>query len=147
MDFTVLAKNYIVKAFSSNKKLKGFGDDFFGAFVDWVRPIFLKEDPSAEVVLNLEGEETAKEKIISNKLDQLLKNPSFKSDLETWISKLQNQSIDGKNIIKDSELDIQGDIVIGDDNIGKPDIGNSNIVDNSKIKGKTFRLGDTNKSE
>ncbi len=54
---TSAALGYITKAFGENKEAKAFKDDFFGAFVQWVRPLFLTDDPAAEAVLTMEGAE------------------------------------------------------------------------------------------
>lgn len=134
---------YILQAFSKNEKAKQFKNDFISAFIDWVRPIFLEDDPTAKVVLEMDGAEAVKKEIIANKLSVLLKDEQFRQELEEWIEQLETNTIKEKGIVRDSELEIDGDVNIGDQGAtSNTHWDRKNIVESSKIKGKKFNLGD-----
>lgn len=41
---------YLAKKFQDNQSIHDFFNDFTGATVDWLRPIFLKDDKHMEIV-------------------------------------------------------------------------------------------------
>jgi len=142
MEILSAAGGYIMKAFSQNKEVKEFENEFIGAFIDWVRPWFLEDDPSANVVLEMEGVEEAKKSIIDAKLPELLKDDSFKSELETWMQKIQAAEPRVKNIVKDVEVETE-DFHVGDKNASSDEnLSQKNIVEKAKVKAKNFRVGD-----
>ena len=51
--YAVAATGYLIHAIKENKELKTFGNDFLGAFVRWVRPLFLKDDKNLNLELTL----------------------------------------------------------------------------------------------
>lgn len=145
MNILSKASTYILDAFLKNEKSKEFKDDLFGGFIDWVRPWFLEDDPSAQVVLTMDGAEAAKQQIIDKKLPVILQDINFKTELESWLVKLEANQIREKNILKNTEITTEEDVHIGDVNGRKDSNWNrKNIVDGVKVKSRNFHLGDKN---
>ncbi len=142
MEFINKSIAYILKAFAKNEEAENFVDDFFSAFVTWIRPIFLKDDPTAKTVLDMNGADDAKKKIISEKLSELLKDQSFKEELAGWLTKLEANSVDKKNILENTKLRAKGNVKIGDKEKSDTHSGDKNIVRGSDIEGSDFHLGD-----
>jgi hypothetical protein len=137
---------YVVKAFSDNEEAKQFKTDIFGGFVKWVRPLFLVDDVASEAVLTSDEMPVAtKEKVIAAKLPKLMEDEALRSEMEAWVSKLKAAGISGKSIVSGADVDVVGNIRVGDTNADAGQSGKhkrENIVENSKIKGGgDFRLG------
>ena len=49
---STIATGYLVTAIKENPELKKFGNDFLGAFVQWIRPLFLKDDATEKEALH-----------------------------------------------------------------------------------------------
>ena len=82
-------------------------------------------------------------------MNEMIKNDHFKIELEKWIneSKKENPSIKNvitkKNVIEDANLEIEGNIKIGDKSEGQNNFDEKNTMKNVTIKGGgDFTLGD-----
>jgi len=112
----------------------------------WIRSWFLKDDPSAEVVVNLPGNEEAKTKIIEAKLPKPLEDPRFVEELKSRVKEFEQQIIRVKNLIDEkSEIEAGGSVTIGDKGTAKNDDGytQKNIVKGKIKAGKDVHIGDT----
>lgn len=87
----------------------------------------------------------AKEKVIAAKLPKLMENEAFRSEMEAWVGKLKAAGISGKSIVSGADVDVVGNIHVGDTNADADQSRKhkrENILENSKIKvGDNFRLG------
>lgn len=137
---------YVVKAFSDNEEAKQFKTSIFGGFVKWVRPFFIVDDVASEAVLTSDEIPVAtKEKVIAAKLPKLMENEAFRTEMEAWAGKLKAAGVSGKSIVSGADVDVIGNIHVGDTNADAGQRGKhkrENIVENSKIKGGgDFRIG------
>ncbi len=110
MPFIETATTYVLDALLQNEEFKKFPQDFVTESVKWVRSWFIKDDPITEAVVNLPGNEAAKEAIVKAKLPALLEQPDFKKELEAKLAEYerhaatiqtdnsQRQSVDGNTV-------------------------------------------------
>ncbi len=140
------AKKYVLSLLLENEEVKNFPKDFTTAAVQWIRSWFLKDDPSAEVVVNLSGNEEAKTKIIEAKLPQLLEDPRFVEELKSKLGEYEQRINRVKNLVDEkSEIDAGGSVTIGDKGKAQADDGytQKNIVKGKVKAGKDVHIGDT----
>lgn len=140
MPFLETAGAFILNILSKNKEVKKFEDDFVDASVKWVRSWFLKDDPTAEYVLD--ANEVPK-KFVQDKLEKLIENPEFKKELEDKLQQSKTAIIKEKNIAKNAKIKGKN-VHIGDktsENDGNWD--RKNIVEGGSIEADgDFHLGD-----
>lgn len=136
--------SFITGVLTKAKAVKTLSNDFIGEIVAWVRPYLIKDDPTAEVVLDLDGNEAAKTKIIEAKLPKLLEDETFKKELEAYMEKSKTAAVRRKNIVDKVEVESEGSVHIGDKNSkNNGDFDEKNIVTDSKFKIKgDWRVGD-----
>ena len=94
---TAAATGYLVAAIKENKDLKQFGNDFLGAFIQWIRPLFLKDDETEKDALqNLKANPDDKfnQQAAANEIERhLAQNPSALAPLETLLGQLKAQNL------------------------------------------------------
>lgn len=86
------AVGYLVKAIKDNKALDSFQNDFIGATVDWIRPIFLVEDKESEDLTDLKEapDDADNQAVVKSKIQKhLKKNPESAEKLQAIIDKLK----------------------------------------------------------
>lgn len=140
------AKKYVLSLLLENEEVKNFPKEFTTAAVQWIRSWFLKDDPSAEVVINLPGNEEAKTKIIEAKLPKLLDDPRFVEELKSKLGEFEQRISRIKNLVDEkSEIDAGGSVTIGDKGNAQTDDGytQKNIVKGKIKAGKDVQIGDT----
>ena len=81
-------------------------------FKEWIQPILWKE-PIVKSMLEGSSPKEFKQEFLKNHVATLLEEETFKTTLTQWINKLDATTTE-KNIVKDSEVDVKGDITIGD---------------------------------
>ncbi len=113
MDITSVASKFIKEAFSENKKVKEFKDDFINAFIDWIRPIFLEKDPKLVAALESETQSEKTQGRLETRLEDLLEDKTFKTQLNDWLSKKAINSSEEKNVLNSEELE-GNNLIIGD---------------------------------
>ena len=91
------AIGYLVAAIKENKELKQFGNDFLGAFVHWVRPLFLKDDETekdALANLKVEPDDKFNQQAAANEVERHLeKHPEAGVQLKSLLQTLKAQNI------------------------------------------------------
>ena len=135
MDLLTSAGKILLDMLLKNKEAQKFKDDFITESVKWVRSWFIKDDPTAEIVLDMDGNEEKKAQFIQNKLEQLIQNPDFRKELEAWLEKTQDARVKEKNVVKDTEIDAKGNVHIGDKTPGDDSHWDKkNVIKGGKIK-------------
>ena len=89
--YAIAATGYLIHAIKENKELKTFGNDFLGAFVHWVRPLFLKDDKVTE-----------KDALIELKAqpDNKYKLNAAANVIESYLAEHPEQLVELKNLLK-----------------------------------------------
>lgn len=127
MDFLSVAVGYISKAFVESKKAKSFKDDFIDAFIEWIRPIFLKSDPKLVEALEVDAEDTKTQGRLETRLEDLLKEESFQKQLEEWMKKPGGEKLREKNTFTSVEMTGKS-LRVGDKESDGVDYERKNIV-------------------
>jgi len=144
MDFLSTAVGYISAAFTENKKVKEFRDDFASAFISWIRPIFLNEDPKLVEALETSPENDRIQGRLETRLEDLLKDNAFRKQLEEWMQKPGSDRLLGKNIFTAKNIEADS-INIGDAKSGSGDLNkNILVIEDSKFRGD-INVGDGHK--
>jgi hypothetical protein len=114
------------------------------ASMEWIRSWFMANDPVSSAILDMPGNETAKQVVFEQKLPKLLENEQFKQELEDKRFHYAVQKERLKNVVENSNIEVVGNVEIGDKQAGNGDhYDQKNVVKGSTIKaGGDFRLGD-----
>ncbi len=140
------ATKYVLDLLTENEELKKFPKEFVNEAAIWVKSWFLiPEDPKTNAKLEDPDKSIeVKKDIIQDKLDDLKNNAQFQKELSERIAALEQQRTRLKNVVADSDIDVQGNIHIGDKGgASGDDYDEKNVVKGSTIKaGGDFRLGD-----
>lgn len=140
------ATNFILNLLTDNEELKKFPKEFIDEAVLWVKSWFLKpEDPKATAKLQDPDKPIAvKKDIIEDILEALKDNAQFRQELEVRLAAFEQQRARLKNVVEQTEVEVEGDVHIGDrGRPGDESYDEKNVVKDSTIKaGGSFRLGD-----
>lgn len=140
------ATQYILDLLIENEELKKFPKEFTDEAVKWVKSWFLKpEDPRTNAKLEDPGKSIeVKKDIIQDKLEDLKDNPQFIKELTERLAAFEQQKSRIKNMVSDSDIEVQGSVYIGDKGRTSGDhYDEKNVIKGSNIKaGGDFRLGD-----
>lgn len=138
------ALKYVLGLVIENEEVKKFPKDFITASMKWVRSWFLVDDPIAEAVINTPGNEALKKTVVEQKLPKLLENEQFIKELQAQIQAFAVQRERLKNVLDNSNVEVQENIHIGDRGAASGDDHNQkNVIKDSTLKaGGDFRLGD-----
>ena len=135
---------YLAKTLKEDKSIKSFFKDFTDSAVNWIRPLFLKEDGNPkEVLLKLleNPDSIARQSGIKSTLEIALEEDSkamihLKAIYDVLQSKVaQGQSIDidnGKNI-NAGTITAGGNVTLGDTLIHQNHSGNGDNIGGDKI--------------
>lgn len=136
------AVGFISDAFAETKKVKEFKDEFVGAFIDWIRPLFLKDDPKLVDALETTPEDGKTQGRLETRLGEMIKNETFLNQLEEWMKKPGSERLHEKNILNAGKLS-GASLHVGDKNSGDEGFDRKNIVDlkEGDFTGD-FRIGD-----
>ncbi len=139
------AKKYALSLLLQSEEVNIFPKDFVSAAIRWVNSWFLVDDPVAEAIVGLPGNEEAKAKIVETKLPKLLENPKFLEELKIQLGELERQKTRVKNLVDGtSEIEAEGSVTVGDKGIVEDDNYIQKNIVKGKIKaGQDVNIGDT----
>jgi hypothetical protein len=122
------AAGYVLKAVSESKTAQTAKESLLSAFWQWIRPVFLTDEPDeAEIV------KTIVEKI---------KDEAFFKELQSKVEALQTAGIKEKNIVKKDIMRVKK-IKIGDKEYNPDETyDRKNIVEGNISDADEFTLGD-----
>jgi len=145
MPLITKATEYILSILTEDETVKHFPKEFVAESAKWVRSWFLKDDPKTEPKLQDPNRNPENKKgVIEAKLEDMLENPQFKAALEQQLAAFEQQKTRLKNVVDKSDIDVKGNVHIGD----KGSSSGDNYDEKNVIKGGTvkadgdFRLGD-----
>lgn len=150
MELITIGIGLLVNTCIKNKAVNTAVDDFVTGSVTWMTSWFKKSN-KVGLIQNLEAEPQSEEvqAEVSSVMSDMIKDEQFRKELEKWImeSKRPNPSmknvITRKNTIEGANLDISGNIKIGDKVGGQDHYDEKNVMKNVTIKGGgDFTLGD-----
>ena len=144
MDFLAKALPFITKAFTENKRVKELKDDFIEGFIGWIDPIFFEKDEKLANELKESPEAGSTQARLEIRLEELLKDDTFRTKLEAFINDPKAEKLKRKNVFDGEMGDIEGDIKLGDkDTSSDAGFDEKNIFSGKvgNIKGG-FHLGD-----
>jgi hypothetical protein len=150
MELVTIGLGLLVNTCVKNQAVNTAIDDFVTDSVKWVKGWFGKSN-KASLIQKLQDEPESEEvkAEVNVAMNEMIKNDHFKIELEKWIneSKKENPSIKNvitkKNVIEDANLEIEGNIKIGDKSEGQNNFDEKNTMKNVTIKGGgDFTLGD-----
>lgn len=140
------AKKYILDLLLENEELKKFPKEFTDEAVKWVKSWFLKpEDPKTTAKLEDPNKSIeVKKEIIQDILEELKDHAQFQKELAERLAALDQQKSRLKNVVSGTEIEVQGNVHIGDKGKAPEDnYDEKNVIKDSTIKaGGDFRLGD-----
>lgn len=150
MDLVSIGLGLLVNTCVKNKAVNTAIDDFVTDSVNWVTGWFKKSNKvSAINTLVAEPDSPAAKQEATSAMSEMVKDPDFKEELQRWIAENQkpNPSIKNvitkKNVVKDANIEVAGNVKIGDKTSGHSNYDQKNVIDNSTIKsGGDFSLGD-----
>lgn len=122
---------YLANTFAENKTFKDFTKDFSTATVEWIKPLFLKEDDEPkQVIQSLEKkpDSTARKKGVEAALEIAVEdNPQLASYLQALAKEILEKEKSEKSInITNSKNVVMGNIQAG----GNVSIGDTSTVQN-----------------
>jgi len=141
-----IATQYVLDLLTENEELKKLPQAFVSEAVGWVKSWFLKpDDPKTNAKLEDPDKSIeVKKDIIQDVLAELADNAAFQQALEVRIAALAAQRARIKNVVSNTDIDVEGDIHVGDKGSSPDDTyDEKNILKDSTVKaGGNFRLGD-----
>jgi len=92
------AVGYLVKAAKENKELTNFSNDLLGATVDWIRPLFLKDDGKTEkdqlTDFKAKPDSKANQAAIGAKIEEkAAAEPNWANELHKRVAQLQSEGV------------------------------------------------------
>ncbi len=145
MPLLTKATEYILSILTEDETVKHFPKEFVAESAKWIRSWFLKDDPKTEPKLQDPDRSPENKKgVIEAKLEDMLKNSQFKTALEQQLAAFEQQKTRLKNVVDKSDIDVKGNVHIGDKGSSSGDnYDEKNVVKGSTIKAEgDFRLGD-----
>lgn len=122
-----LIVGYLAKKLKDNKTFQDFTSDFTSATVNWIRPLFLKDDGTPKEALEklaANPESESRQKMIQASLEaELEENPKAKEYLQEMYRVIKEKEFKGeaikitnsKNVLI-GDNSVQGDFIVGDNN-------------------------------
>lgn len=144
MELITMGIGLIVSTCAKNKELHNAVDDFVTDSVKWVRGWFGNGKNTA-LMQKLEAEPESPEvkKELSKAMDGMAGNEQFMKQLEKWIQESKKPNPSMKNVLKDVDVEVDGNINIGDKGSNDQKYDMKNVVERSKFKASgDFNLGD-----
>ena len=126
--FLNAAVGYTIKAIAESKTANNAKESLLSAFWQWIRPVFLKDEPKQEEIIKT--------------LIQKIENEDFFKELQSKVEELQKAGIKEKNIVKQDLIRIKK-IKIGDKEYNPNETyTRKNIVEGNVSDADEFILGD-----
>jgi len=93
------AVGYLVKAAKENRELTNFSNDLLGATVDWIRPLFLKDDGKTEkdqlTDFKANPDSKANQAAIGAKIEEkAAAEPNWANELHKRVTELQSNGVE-----------------------------------------------------
>ncbi|MFK8006571.1 MAG: hypothetical protein AB8H03_09375 [Saprospiraceae bacterium] len=117
------AVGYLVKAIKDHKELDKFQNDFVGATVNWIRPLFLRDDDTEKDQL----------KDLKDKPDSASKQTAVKAEIQEYLEENPDKAKELQSLI--DQLN-KADIPPAGINITQTHYGSGDNVGGDKIVGK-----------
>jgi hypothetical protein len=137
------ALGYILKASAESKAVGTAKEELLEGFWNWIRPLFLEDDPQLEKQLEEKPDDEAVQQQVLKKLTEAHeKSVELQTQLSAELQKLKSAGITEKNIVG-SITDVDEAHVGDTTNNPNESYDRKNIVDEVKNV-KKFRLGDGN---
>lgn len=103
-------------------------------FKEWIQPILWKNEVTKSM-LEMDIEQKVKETVLKKQLLVLESDPTFRAQLQEWMTELAPNEDAEKNVIDDSDIQVKGDFHNGDKGISiKESYKKKNIIKGSTIK-------------
>jgi len=145
MPLLTKATEYILSVLTEDETVKHFPKEFVAESAKWIRSWFLKDDPRTEPKLqDPDRSPENKKAVIEIKLEDMLENPAFKTALEQQLAIFEQQKTRLKNVVDKSDIDVKGNVHIGDKGTSSGDhYDEKNVIKGGTIRADgDFRLGD-----
>lgn len=144
MELITLSIGYIVNTLAKNVEVQTSVDDFVSASAKWIRSWFSGSDDENVIDELQENPESVEAKeTLKDNLQQMTRDEDFKEKLSKWVREYEKPNPSLKNVLDSVELEIQGNINVGDKDGGGQQFDQKNVIRKSKIKGGgDFNLGD-----
>ena len=144
MELISLGLGLIVNTIVKNKEVNVVIDDFISDSVKWIRSWFGKED-NAGIMAKLEDNPKSQEvkEELNTAMAKMAHNKQFIKELERWTNESTKLNPSMKNVLEDVDIDVKGNIYIGDKSGNEQSYDLKNLIKKGKIKGGgDFNLGD-----
>lgn len=124
---------YLAKKLKDNKSIQDFFEDFTGATVEWIRPVFLTDERKPKEVLDdlaADPSDKLNTDAVENAIAKALKkNPSAEDSLKTMFETIKSKETKGESIsIVNSKNVVTGTIKAG----GNVHIGDQTTTNNTQ---------------
>ena len=145
MELVTVGVGMLVNTLVKNKAVNSAVDDFVTDSVKWVRGWFKKKD-GEQLVNKIVADPKAPgvKKEMEAAMNEMVKDEQFKKEFERWIKESKEPNPSMKNVLENVDVEVQGDIRIGDKTPSGEKYDMKNVVKNSKFKsnGGGFTIGD-----
>jgi hypothetical protein len=144
MELITMGIGLIVSTCAKNKEVHNAIDDFVTDSVKWVRGWFGKDNNTALIQkLEAEPESVAVKEELTTAMGTMASNPQFMKELEKWIQESKKPNPSMKNVLEDIDIEVEGNIRIGDKVASDQKHDMKNVIKKGKIiGGGDFTLGD-----
>lgn len=146
MELVTIGIGMLVNTLVKNKAVNATVDDFVTDSVNWMRGWFKKKDKNEELVNKIASDPEAPEakKEIEVAMNEMIEDNQFKKELKLWIKESKKPNPSMKNVLENVDIEVEGDIRIGDKTPSGEKFDMKNVVKDSKLKssGGGFTLGD-----
>ncbi|MBT8204123.1 MAG: hypothetical protein KJO20_01985 [Eudoraea sp.] len=144
MELVTIGLGLLVNTCVKNKAVNTAIDDFVTDSVNWMRGWFKKKDEGQlinKIVEDPKAPEVKKE--LEDAMNEMVKDEQFKKELQLWIRESKKPSPSMKNVLEDIDIEVEGNIKIGDKTASTEKHDMKNVIKKGKIKGGgDFILGD-----
>lgn len=144
MELISLGIGLIVNTCMKNKEVNAAVDDFVSDSVRWVRG-WIGKSGKKELAQKLEASPESREvrEELTEVMGDMSGNEQFMKELKKWIQESKKPNPSMKNVLEDVDVEVEGNIRIGDKEKGDEKHDMKNVVKRSKLKGGgDFVLGD-----
>ena len=144
MELVTIGIGMLVNTVVKNKAVNSAVDDFVTDSVNWMRGWFKKKDEEQlvnKLVADPKAPEVERELKVT--MNEMVKDQQFKKELELWIKESKKANPSMTNVLETVDIEVEGNIKIGDKTASGEKYDMKNVVKGSKITGGgNFTLGD-----
>lgn len=144
MELVTIGIGMLVNTVVKNKAVNSAVDDFVTDSVNWMRGWFKKKDEEQlanKLVDDPKAPEVERELKVA--MNEMVKDEQFKKELQLWIRESKKPNPSMKNVLEDIDIEVEGNIKIGDKTASTEKYDMKNVIKKGKIKGGgDFILGD-----